>query len=343
MSLGLGSLLGLYLIGAPPLIHTHVAEIMTTKLQVQVVLHDEAERQRAIEATAEVEAELKRIEAILSEWKPEAPFARLNADPTLPRLLPEEAQDILRRALVWSARTEGAFDPTFASLWGLWRFHSDEAAKIPSREEAQRRADLIDYRGVIIDPDSGKVHLKRPGMKLGLGGIAKGYSVDRAVHLLRARGFSDFFIKLGGELYLAGTRGDRPWVAGVQDPRDPARSIAVLALQNSAFTTSGDYQRYIMVDGVRYHHIIDPKTGYPADKCRSVTIVAKKAEDADALSTGVFVMGPERGMKLIESLPGVEAIIVDAQGALTVSRGLEGKVRLHKAEPSQPPAPPKAP
>lgn len=318
-------LCGLFVVAPPPM-HEHVAEIMTTKLVLRIILANEQDRPRAAAAATQVEAELRRIEALLSEWQPGTPFALINAAPTQSDTLPEEAQDILRRALKWSERTEGAFDPTFASLWRLWRFHEDEAKKIPSPTEAQARARLIDYRKVVLKGRT--VRMKAAGMKLGLGGIAKGYAVDRAVDLLRKRGFQNFFIKLGGELYLAGRRPDRPWVTGVQDPRDARRHFAMLALENSAFTTSGDYQRYIMVDGVRYHHIIDPETGYPACKCRSVTIVAKRAEDADALSTAVFVLGPQRGLKLVQRLPGIEAIIVDAEGKVHISKGLESKVRL---------------
>jgi len=330
--------LALLLHAAPPLMLNHTAEIMTTRLQVRVVLNKESEREPAKQAIAAVEVELRRLEGLLSEWKPGAPFARLNDTAIQPHRLLSEVQDILVRALKWAERTGGAFDPTFASLWGLWRFHKDEVPKIPTAQDALARAQLIDYHAVHLDPDTGQVRLLKPGMKLGLGGIAKGYAVDCAVRLLRARGFSNFFIKLGGELYLAGTRGDRPWVAGVQDPRDPTRHFAALALQNSAFTTSGDYQRFLMVDGIRYHHIIDPETGYPARKCRSVTIIAKKAEDADALSTGVFVMGPRRGMALIERTEGVEAIIVDAQGAVQISSGLRGKVHFtaHPRDAEQP-------
>ncbi len=324
--MGPASLLFGLMLAAPPPMHEHVAEIMTTKLVLRIVLKHEDDRPKAEAAAKAVEAELRRIEALLSEWKPGSPFAKINEAPTRWHTLPEEAQAILQRALQWSERTEGAFDPTFASLWGLWRFHEDEASKIPTPAQAQDRAKLIDYRKVVLD--GATVRMRAPGMKLGLGGIAKGYAVDRGVRLLRKRGFANFFIKLGGELYLAGRRPDRPWVTGVQDPRDARRHFAMVALENSAFTTSGDYQRYIMVDGVRYHHIIDPQTGYPARKCRSVTIVAKQAEDADALSTAVFVLGATRGLKLVHSLPGIEAIIVDAEGEVHISKGLQGKVRL---------------
>ena len=312
---------------SPPVLYDHTAEIMTTRLVVRIALDREEDRPRAQAAVRAVEQELLRLDRLLSEWKPESPFGRLGARPTAPQALPEEAYRLLERALTWSRRTQGAFDPTFASLWGLWRFSDADAARVPTEAQAKARAAKIDYKKVHLDPKRQAVWLEEAGMRLGLGGIAKGYAVDRVVDLLRKRGFANFFVKLGGELYLAGTRGDRPWVAGVQDPRDSEAHFAVLGLKDTAFTTSGDYERYLIKDGVRYHHIIDPKTGYPARGARSVTIIAPRAEDADALSTSVFVLG-EAGLALVESLPNTEAIMVTGTGEVRLTSGLAGKVKL---------------
>ena len=160
-------------------------------------------------------------------------------------------------------------------------------------------------------------------MRAHLGGIGKGYAVDRAAAIMRGRGINDFMIQSGGDLYVAGRRGDRPWRAGIQDPRGPAGSIfAAMDLTDSAFSTSGDYERFFMKDGRRYHHIIDPDLGEPARGCRSVTIVTPRAVVADGLSTGVFILGPEKGMALIERLQGVEGVIVTDSNNLLVSSGL---------------------
>ncbi|MBI4815358.1 MAG: FAD:protein FMN transferase [Deltaproteobacteria bacterium] len=320
------SILLLFVAAVPTIVERHAA-IMGTELVVRVVLQKDSDQRAAETAIDEVEVELRRLEALLSEWKPESVFGRLNAKPTEPVEMPAEAFSLLERSLEWSRRSEGAFDPTFASLWGLWRFDPDDAGRIPTPAEAKARASLIDYRAVTLDREKRTVRMK-PRMKLGLGGIAKGYAVDRVVELLRRRSFENFFVKLGGELYLSGRRGDRPWIAGIQDPRNRESYFATLALENSAFTTSGDYERFLIKDGVRYHHIIDPSTGYPARKSRAVTIVAPRAEDADALSTSVFVLGPEKGMALVKSIPGVEAVIVDSAGKVSVSPGLEGKLSL---------------
>lgn len=318
----------------------HLAPAMGTPLQIRLALDPSAPQDEAeIQATlAAAQAEVLRLDLLLSEWKPGSLLARLNADPAGgPVVLPEEAFALLQRALGWSKKSGGAFDPSFASLWGLWRFDPGDAARIPSRKEARALARLIDYRKILLDPKTRSVRLKDPAMKIGLGGIAKGYAVDRLVTLLRGRGFSNFFVKFGGELFLSGTRGDRPWVVGVADPRKKGRFFATLALENSAFTTSGDYEHFLIRDGVRYHHLIDPKTGYPATGVRGVSIVAPRAEDADALSTSCFVLGPKAALKLVESLPGVEMVMVTGAGKVVVSSGLEGKLDLRALTPHEGP------
>ncbi|MCC7381048.1 MAG: FAD:protein FMN transferase [Deltaproteobacteria bacterium] len=327
------SLLPLLLVAAaPPPMFERSAPAMGTELVVRIALERRELEPKAAEAFAAALEEARRIEAALSEWRPESPLGRLNANPTAAVELPAEEFALLERSLGWSKATGGAFDPTFASLWGLWRFDPGDEARIPTASVARARAKLIDHRKVVLDPKRHTVRLGR-GMKIGLGGIAKGYAVDRIVALLRARGFANLFVKFGGELYLGGTRGDRPWTAGIQDPRDRSRYFASISLENSAFTTSGDYERFLIKDGVRYHHIIDPATGYPARRCRSVTIVAPRAEDADALSTSVFVLGAERGLALIRRLPGVEAVIVTGDGKVVVSDGLKDKIDLGAPTP----------
>jgi FAD:protein FMN transferase len=164
-------------------------------------------------------------------------------------------------------------------------------------------------------------------MVVHLGGIGKGFAVDRARDMLRDRGFHDFMIQFGGDMYVAGHSGDRPWRLGIQDPRGPAnRSFASVDLSDSTFSTSGDYERFFIEDGRRYHHIIDPATGEPAMGCRSVTIMSKSAAIADGLSTGVFILGAEAGMALIEGLPDVEGVIVSASNKVLVSSGLERRL-----------------
>jgi thiamine biosynthesis lipoprotein len=180
---------------------------------------------------------------------------------------------------------------------------------------------LINYRDLIVDEQAGTAFLRRDAMAVNLGGIGKGYAVDRARDMLRKEGFRDFMIQFGGDMYVSGQSANRPWRLGIQDPRGAENHVfATIELSDSTFSTSGDYRRY--------HHIIDPATGEPSLGCRSVTIVTSSATIADGLSTGVFIMGPEAGMALIEKLPDVEGVIVSSKNEVLVSSGLKGRLTV---------------
>jgi thiamine biosynthesis lipoprotein len=245
---------------------------------------------------------------------------------------------VLQAARQVSEWTSGKFDVTFGVMSGLWKFdYQNQDGSIPARSEIERRRKLIDYRDLLVDERAGTAFLRREGMAVNLGGIGKGYAVDRAQDILRKRGFRNFMIQFGGDMYVAGRSGDRPWRLGIQDPRGPANRIfAEMDLSESTFSTSGDYARFFIKGGRRYHHILDPATGEPATGCRSVTIVTSSATAADGLSTGVFILGPEAGMALIERLPGVEGVIVSAANQVLVSSGLQGRLTL-LAPPSDAP------
>jgi thiamine biosynthesis lipoprotein len=187
------------------------------------------------------------------------------------------------------------------------------------------RLPLVDYRLLAVDARAGTAFLRRAGMRVHLGGIGKGYAVDRAAAILRSRGVGDFMIQSGGDLYAAGRHGDRPWRAGIRDPRGEG-IFAAMDLTDATLSTSGDYERFFVEDGRRYHHILDPGDGQPARGARSVSIVTDRAAVADALSTGVFVAGPEAGMRLIEQLPGVEGVIVTDRNDVLVSTGLRARL-----------------
>ena len=169
-------------------------------------------------------------------------------------------------------------------------------------------------------------------MRITVGGIAKGYAVDRAVEILHRDGFANFLLQAGGDLYLSGRKGPHPWRVGIRDPRGPPNSyFAVAEVQDHSFSTSGDYERFILHDGKRYHHILDPATGYPATRSRSVTVLAKNAMTADAYSTALFILGAKAGLQLVETLPGIDAIFVDSDNKVHVSKGLQTKVKILRA------------
>ena len=303
--------------------------VMGSELRIAVWTADEARARRAIDAAF---AEFDRLESALSVWRAQSDVQRLNAAAGAEAVaVGPDMLAVLDAAQDASRETNGAFDITFGALSDIWRFDHDQDNRVPSPEEIAARLPLIDHAAVITDRAAGTARITRPGVKVHLGGIGKGYAVDRAAALLRAAGFNDFALQAGGDLYASGRRGDRPWRVGLNDPRGAGgESFATIELRNETFSTSGDYERFFLKDGVRYHHILDPRTGQPARLCRSVTIVASSALQADWLSTGVFIMGPDEGMALVERLPGVEAVIVTAENEVKVSSGLRERLKLER-------------
>ncbi len=227
----------------------------------------------------------------------------------------------------------GVFDITFHALGDLWKFGdaAEESPKLPDPKLVRERKKLVDYRKVRIDRAAHTVTIAK-GMSIDLGGIAKGYAVDRAAAVLKAAGVQSFLAQAGGDLYGAGSKPDgSPWVSGIQDPRAPQGTFfATIELSDHAFSTAGDYARSFVIGGKRYHHIIDPRTGYPATACRSVTVWAADAFTADAIDDAVFILGPEKGLPIVESLPDVGAVIVDQKNKVWVSQRLQAKVHVQR-------------
>jgi len=274
--------------------------------------------------------EFDRLDAMMTVWRPDSDVLRVNAAAgDHPVRVQPEVREVLRVAREVSELTAGKFDVTFGALAGLWKFDHDQDNVIPDRAAVQRRLPLIDYTTIVVDDQAGTVFLTRPGVSVHLGGIGKGYAVDRAAAILRQAGIADFMIQAGGDLYVGGRRGDRPWRTGIRDPRGPAdSSFAALDLTDATFSTSGDYERFFLRDGRRYHHILDPDTGEPATRSRSVTIVSERAILADAIAKGIFILGPDAGIALVERMHGVEAVIVGANNEVVISSGLRGRVQV---------------
>src|ERR1700730_10809174 len=300
---------------------------MGSELRLTAWTTDEAAAVAAFDA---VFAEFERLEALMSVWRPGSDILRLNAAAgEHPVSVSPEVVEVLSIARQVSEWTDGTFDVTFGALSDLWKFDHDQDNTIPDPAIVRERLPLVDYRALDIDPRGGTAFLRRKGMKVHLGGIGKGYAVDRAVAIIRSRGLRDFMIQAGGDLYVAGQRDGRPWRLGIRDPRGPVgKSFAVLDLSDGTFSTSGDYERFFIRDGRRYHHILDLSLGEPARKSRSLTIVTDRAVIADALAKGVFILGPRAGLALIERLPHVQGVIVSAKNEVTVSSGLNGQFVL---------------
>jgi thiamine biosynthesis lipoprotein len=289
-----------------------------------------ADEPAAVAAFDTVFAEFERLEALMTVWRPGSDILRLNAAAgDHPVAVSPEVVEVLGIARQVSEWTDGTFDVTFGALSDLWKFDHDQDNTIPDPAIVRQRLPLVDYRALDVDARAGTAFLRRKGMRAHLGGIGKGYAVDRAAAILRSRGLRDFMIQAGGDLYVAGLKDGRPWRLGIRDPRGPAgKSFAFLDLSDGTFSTSGDYERFFMKDGRRYHHILDLRRGESARGCRSVTLVTDRAVLADALAKGIFVLGPDAGMALIEKLPGVEGVIVGATNDVRVSSGLKGKLTV---------------
>lgn len=234
----------------------------------------------------------------------------------------------IRLGLEVGRLTGGAFDITIKPLMDLWAIgRRGEQLPAPGAVEEKRR--LVDYRRVRVDEARREVMLEQAGMALDLGGIAKGYAVDAAARVLSEHGVTEALINAGGDIFVLGQRArNRAWRIAVQHPRRLDDFIAILELRSIAVVTSGDYQRFIDVDGRRYHHILDPRTGAPARGLVSATTVAPSAALADAWSTALFVLGPERGLELIRQVPGVDALVVTPAGGVSYTPGLRGKVQV---------------
>ena len=299
---------------------------MGSQLTLTAWVRDEA---KAIETFEHVFREFDRLESLLSIWKAGSDVVRMNANAGVtPVRVSEDTVTVLREAAEGSALTRGKFDITFGALSDIWRFDHDQDNIVPDRQLIETRLTRIDYRAVQVDGTARTAFVSRPNVRVHLGGIGKGYAVDRAVAFLREAGFADFMIQSGGDLYVAGSNGGAPWKLAIADPRGAHEPFATLQITDGTFSTSGDYERFFMKDGVRYHHLLDPDFGEPARGCRSVTIVANRAVTADVLSTAVFIMGPDEGMKLIEKQPDVEGVIVTADNEVLISTGLRGRLAL---------------
>ncbi|MBT9556483.1 MAG: FAD:protein FMN transferase [Myxococcales bacterium] len=276
-------------------------------------------------------AVMAEVERLANEWKPESPIGALNRSAGGDAVvLPPSVFALLDASRDLAVKTGGAFDPTWAALWGLYDF---DAGRFPDHATLAARVALVGHEDLELDRAHSSARLRRRGMAVGLGGIAKGWALDRARDQLYALGLNDFLLVAGGQVTASGSKAGAPWKAGLRAPRgSPDDLFAVLPLpvgqRSSSLSTSGDYERFFIKDGVRYHHILDPTTGRPARGLQSASVVAPSGTDADALSTAVMVLGKDAGLRLIESLPGVGAVLVDAAGTVHVSKRLATHVQV---------------
>ncbi|MBC7917849.1 MAG: FAD:protein FMN transferase [Rhodoferax sp.] len=291
--------------------------IMGTAIRVELWCEFRSAGEAAIDA---VMAEMHRIDRAMSPHKATSELSIINrdaADHAVP--LSGEMLGLLRRSLQFSELSDGAFDVTFAAVGRLFDYRS---GKRPSTGELAQAREAVGYRKLQLNAKDQTIRFTVPGMCIDLGGFAKGYAVDRACALLRARGITHAHISAGGDSRVMGDRRGRPWSIGVRDPRQPGEVVAVLPLEDTSISTSGDYERYFDEGGVRFHHLIDPASGESPQQIRSVTVLGDDGLSTEAFSKMLFVLGLEKGMRLIEAQDDLDALVVDSAGVLHYSRGL---------------------
>lgn len=307
-------------------------EMMGTYIQIQIYGLPEESARKAAEQGFEKVAELERMAH--PQW-PSSDVFRVNQAAGRDAVsVHPDIYGVLQLAQETSANSDGAFDVTFAGVGRLWNIQDPEKFRIPSDEELAAAIKLIDYRKLQL-MDNNMVRLDGEGMRLNLGGIAKGWAADRAMDVLRAAGVKNAIVNAGGNMMIIGDKNGKPWRIGIQDPRNErGKYLGILEITGDlAIATSGDYERFVMRDGVRYHHIIDPKTGRSANLCQSVTILAPTAVLSDALSTAVFVLGPEKGLGMLaKDYPDCDALIVDANGKRHLTPHFKERVRMVEIE-----------
>lgn len=297
------------------------AAIMGTAISVELWSEKPAEG-RAL--TQSVLDEMRRIDRLMSTWRPDSEISRVNAQAARrPVTITHELLALVERALAYSEMTDGAFDITYASAG---KHYDYRAGKKPDAAQLAEALPAIDYRHVRIDTNNDTIRFLREGVRIDLGGIAKGYAVDRCIELLARAGITHALVSAGGDTRVLGKRWQRPWQVGIRDPRKDG-IVTMIPLEDAAISTSGDYERYFDQEGVRYHHILNPGTGDSAREIHSASIIGTHSIDTDALSTSVFVLGVEKGLALINRIPDTEAVIIDNHGLMHYSDGLARVVK----------------
>jgi FAD:protein FMN transferase len=296
--------------------------IMGTAIRVELWHEAPAMGEAALDAVME---EMHRIDRAMSPFKPESELSRLNREATKrPVPVSEEMFELVARSIEFSKLSEGAFDITFAGVGHMFDYRNGIK---PTAEEIAEALPRINYRHIHLDRRQRTIRFLRDKVRIDLGGIAKGYAVDNCIALLKSRGVKEGLVVAGGDSRVLGDRRGRPWMIGIRDPRRKDTMVAMLPLVDAAISTSGDYERYFEADGVRYHHILDPRTGMSATGVRSVTIVGPDATTTEGISKSAFIMGAERGVRFVESLPGVDAVIIDGDGEMHYTAGLRRESR----------------
>ena len=297
---------------------------MGTLVKITAVARDESGAQAA--ATAGF-TEIHRLEELLSTWIPTSELSRVNTSAGLaPVPVSPDTMTVVQGAIQVAELTHGGFNIAIGPAVDVWNVI--EGRRVPTEAELEALLRMVDLHAIHVDTQTQTIFLEKAGMRIDVGGIGKGYAADQAVAVMKKAGALAGIVALSGDIKTFGQfPGGRKFPVGIQHPRNEGQVLAFIDLEDEAISTAGDYERFFERGGVRYHHILNPHTLQPARGCQSVTVIAREGIWADGLDTGIFVMGAERGMQLVEILPDVEAIIVDHEGSVHVSSGLRDRIR----------------
>jgi len=298
---------------------------MYTVVSITVVSKSGVEVKKAVDAAF---TEFDRLASLMNFYSNDSEISRINNEAGIaPVKVSKDTFDVIERSVYTSEMTDGAFDVTVGPLVKLWDM---QKKVIPDKKAIEESLKTVGYKNIVLDKTASTVFLRKKGAQIDLGGILKGYAADRGIEILRQNGISSAIVAVGGEVRAMGTKQDGlPWVVGIQNPRQKGANdeiIATMELSDKATSTSGDYNKYFEEDGVRYHHLIDPKTGYPSKYCGSATIVADNAITSDGFSK-LYILGPEKGLAVAKKL-GFDAIFVDCNGGIAMSDGLKDKIKF---------------
>jgi FAD:protein FMN transferase len=298
--------------------HEREEAIMGTRVAVQLWATDPQLAERGIDA---VMADMHRTDELMSTYKPGSQLSQVNAHAyERPVQVDADIVDVVEKSLEYSRLSDGIFDVTYASVGYLYDYR---AQLHPTDDQIAAALPSVDYRQLRLDREARTIRFLKPGMRIDLGGFAKGWAVDRGVEILRALGIEHAMVNAGGDTRLLGDRLGKPWIVGIRDPRRDGVVVTRIPLEDEAISTSGDYERYFEHEGVRHHHILVPGTGKSPAAVRSVTVIGPTATHTDGLTKPVFILGVERGMDYVRRVGGVEAVIVDNEGQIFYSPGLE--------------------
>lgn len=302
---------------------------MDTLVTITVVSDSGGVAEKAIDRAFE---KIKRLDGLINFFSDKSELSSINNNAGItPVKVSPETLDLIEKAVYASEKTEGAFDATIGPVITQWNFSGAATQKVPDDELIKEKRRLVNYRKITIDKERATVYLNEKGMLLDLGGIAKGYAADMASDELKKSGIKSGLISVAGDIKAFGLKPDSaPWLIGIKNPRSKGGDdeiMAAIELRDTAISTSGDYERFFIKNGKRYHHLVDPKTGYPSDKCRSVSVVAADGVYTDSFATAVFILGKDRGMQVLQKM-GFEGIIVDNEGKVHMTDGLRGRVEF---------------